>query len=418
MTGFDQLVGGFAVALSWKGLLYCFIGCLWGTIVGVLPGLGPLAGMTLLLPLTFGLEPTDRHHHADRHLLRRHVRRLDHLDPGAHSWRSGLRGHLHRRLRDGAPGPRRPGADDRRGRQLHRRHRLDPRSHVHRSAARQGDDRNRPLGRGGADPARAQRHHRWCRRARASRPRCMVVLGPAAFGSIGLDKLTGVARFTFGNADLAGGLSFTALAIGLFGLSEILINLEKTEAIKAIAAQAQGSGAALEGPARIGAGDRSRLRHRVHLRHHSRSEPRGLDIRVLRDREAVLEAPGGVRQGRDRRRCRTGDRQQRGDRHRHDPAACARHPLDPGDCDPDLGADHSRRAARTAAFNRASRGVLGPRRQHVYRQRHPAHPQPAAGRDLREPAAHSLRLAGAHHPDRLDHRRVQREFLDRSTSGS
>ena len=57
MTGFDQLVGGFAVALSWKGLLYCFIGCLWGTIVGVLPGLGPLAGMTLLLPLTFGLDP-------------------------------------------------------------------------------------------------------------------------------------------------------------------------------------------------------------------------------------------------------------------------------------------------------------------------------------------------------------------------
>jgi putative tricarboxylic transport membrane protein len=57
MTGFDQLLNGFAIALSWKGLLYCFIGCLWGTIVGVLPGLGPLAGMTLLLPLTFGLDP-------------------------------------------------------------------------------------------------------------------------------------------------------------------------------------------------------------------------------------------------------------------------------------------------------------------------------------------------------------------------
>src|SRR5215468_2978660 len=58
MTGFEQLVRGFSVALSWKGLLYCFIGCLWGTVVGVLPGLGPLAGMTLLLPLTFGLDPT------------------------------------------------------------------------------------------------------------------------------------------------------------------------------------------------------------------------------------------------------------------------------------------------------------------------------------------------------------------------
>src|SRR5207244_7471644 len=58
MSGLDQLLGGFAVALSWKGLLYCFLGCLWGTVVGVLPGLGPLAGMTLLLPLTFGLDPT------------------------------------------------------------------------------------------------------------------------------------------------------------------------------------------------------------------------------------------------------------------------------------------------------------------------------------------------------------------------
>ena len=57
MTGFDQVVNGFAIALSWQGLLYCFIGCLWGTIVGVLPGLGPLAGMTLLLPLTFHQPP-------------------------------------------------------------------------------------------------------------------------------------------------------------------------------------------------------------------------------------------------------------------------------------------------------------------------------------------------------------------------
>jgi putative tricarboxylic transport membrane protein len=61
----------------------------------------------------------------------------------------------------------------------------------------------------------------------------MVVLG-LLLGSIGLDNITGTARFTFGYTSLAGGLSFTALAIGLFGVSEILINLEKTETIKAI----------------------------------------------------------------------------------------------------------------------------------------------------------------------------------------
>ena len=74
----------------------------------------------------------------------------------------------------------------------------------------------------------------------------------------GLDKLTGVPRFTFGNAELAGGLSFTALAIGLFGLSEILINLEKTETDQGDPAEARGPGAALEGPARIRAGRSAR----------------------------------------------------------------------------------------------------------------------------------------------------------------
>jgi putative tricarboxylic transport membrane protein len=61
----------------------------------------------------------------------------------------------------------------------------------------------------------------------------MIALG-LALSTVGLDKLTGVPRMTLGSPELTGGLSFTALAIGLFGLSEILINLEKTETIKAI----------------------------------------------------------------------------------------------------------------------------------------------------------------------------------------
>jgi putative tricarboxylic transport membrane protein len=61
----------------------------------------------------------------------------------------------------------------------------------------------------------------------------MIVLG-LALGTVGLDKLTGEPRFTFGSLGLAEGLSFTALAIGLFGVSEILLNLENTDTIKAI----------------------------------------------------------------------------------------------------------------------------------------------------------------------------------------
>lgn len=48
---------GFSVALTPGVLFYAFAGCLIGTIVGVLPGLGPLAGLSLLLPATFGMEP-------------------------------------------------------------------------------------------------------------------------------------------------------------------------------------------------------------------------------------------------------------------------------------------------------------------------------------------------------------------------
>jgi putative tricarboxylic transport membrane protein len=49
---------GFSVALSPGVLWYGFIGCLVGTLVGVLPGVGPLAGISLLLPVTFGLDAT------------------------------------------------------------------------------------------------------------------------------------------------------------------------------------------------------------------------------------------------------------------------------------------------------------------------------------------------------------------------
>ena len=48
---------GFETALSPWNLLYAFIGCLLGTAVGVLPGLGPLATIAMLLPLTFSLPP-------------------------------------------------------------------------------------------------------------------------------------------------------------------------------------------------------------------------------------------------------------------------------------------------------------------------------------------------------------------------
>jgi putative tricarboxylic transport membrane protein len=53
----SQLLMGFAVALQPINVFYCFMGCLIGTLVGVLPGLGPTAAMSLLLPATFHITP-------------------------------------------------------------------------------------------------------------------------------------------------------------------------------------------------------------------------------------------------------------------------------------------------------------------------------------------------------------------------
>jgi putative tricarboxylic transport membrane protein len=53
-----NLYVGFSVALTPGVLLYAFVGCVIGTLVGVLPGVGPLAGISLLLPASFGLDPT------------------------------------------------------------------------------------------------------------------------------------------------------------------------------------------------------------------------------------------------------------------------------------------------------------------------------------------------------------------------
>lgn len=49
----SNLALGFGVVLSPANLFYCFLGCLVGTLVGVLPGIGPLAALSLLLPITF-----------------------------------------------------------------------------------------------------------------------------------------------------------------------------------------------------------------------------------------------------------------------------------------------------------------------------------------------------------------------------
>ena len=55
MDVLHNLALGFEVALTWQNLMYCAIGCTVGTLVGLLPGLGPLATISILLPLTYSI---------------------------------------------------------------------------------------------------------------------------------------------------------------------------------------------------------------------------------------------------------------------------------------------------------------------------------------------------------------------------
>src|SRR5687768_17621153 len=56
--GIDALLGGISTVLTPHNLLFALIGCILGMLVGVLPGFGPAAAVSLLIPVTFGLDAT------------------------------------------------------------------------------------------------------------------------------------------------------------------------------------------------------------------------------------------------------------------------------------------------------------------------------------------------------------------------
>ena len=57
MDVFSNLALGFSVALTLQNIIYCFIGVLLGTVIGVLPGIGPVTTVAMLLPISFTLSP-------------------------------------------------------------------------------------------------------------------------------------------------------------------------------------------------------------------------------------------------------------------------------------------------------------------------------------------------------------------------
>src|SRR5690625_4364448 len=53
----DNILLGITTAVSWQNLLYAFSGVILGNLIGVLPGIGAIAAISMLLPVTYGLDP-------------------------------------------------------------------------------------------------------------------------------------------------------------------------------------------------------------------------------------------------------------------------------------------------------------------------------------------------------------------------
>lgn len=222
----ELLGAGFATAITPGNLLCGFVGCLWGTIVGILPGLGPLAGMSLLLPLTFALEPSGA------------LIMLSGIFYGA-MYGGSLTSILLR-----IPGEAASVITCIDGHEMARQGRAGPALSISAIGSWVGGMLSvvglmlfaPPLSQamlGVGPPAEfvlllaALLVTVAVSNNALPKTFSMILLG-LLFGTVGADSLSGDQRFSFGDVRLADGLNFVAMALGLFGISELLLNLEES----------------------------------------------------------------------------------------------------------------------------------------------------------------------------------------------
>lgn len=222
MNAFSFLMDGLWIAAQPKNLLLCFIGCFWGSIVGVLPGLGPLAGMALLLPLTFTLDPAGAiimlsgifygamYGGSTTSILMRIPGEAASVVTCIDGYEMARKGRAGAALSIAAIGSFVGGVLSVIGLML-----VAPKL------------ANAMLAIGPAAEFTILLVALGISIFAASGPIvktiAMIALG-LVLAMVGLDPLTATPRFTFGSLELSDGLNFAAMAIGLFGVSEILMS--------------------------------------------------------------------------------------------------------------------------------------------------------------------------------------------------
>jgi TctA family transporter len=224
MEIFSHLALGFATALEPVNILYCFLGVLLGTLIGVLPGIGPTATIAMLLPITFALNPATS------------------LIMLAGIYYGAQYGGSTTAILINLPGESSSAVTAIDGYQMARQGRAGPAlataalgsffagtvatilialfaPPLTRMALKFGPAEYFSLMLLGLVTSIALAH------GSVLKAIAMIVLG-LLLGLVGTDIYTGTPRFTFGLLELADGLNFVAVAVGVFGIAEILRNLE------------------------------------------------------------------------------------------------------------------------------------------------------------------------------------------------
>ena len=131
MNVWSNIALGFSVISEPMNLVFCFVGVLLGTLIGVLPGLGPGATISLLLPLTYHLNPVASVIMVAGIYIWSKIWRINHLHPSQYSRGGRQRRHLSRRLPNGSPRKSGPGSRDCCFWVFHCRHFCHTGSHAH-----------------------------------------------------------------------------------------------------------------------------------------------------------------------------------------------------------------------------------------------------------------------------------------------
>ncbi len=305
------LAHGFAVALQPTNLFWCFVGCFMGTIVGIMPGLGPAATIALLLPLTLNMDPAGG------------IIMLAGIYYGAKYGGSTTSILLN------VPGEASSVVTCIDGYQMARRGRAGAALGIAAIASFVAGTFGVILLTLAAPPIAA-----FALSFSSPEYFALMALGLALavllsgaslikgllallvglwLTSIGTDLFTAQSRFTFGQAQLLGGIDFMVVAIGVFAIAEVLASIEAGVEAKPLPVP-RGLAqlvAELGGVESLPLCLSQRLAHRLYRRGVAGRRIVDRVFSVLRHREGGLEASGKVRHRRAGRRGGAGGRQQR-----------------------------------------------------------------------------------------------------------